>query len=59
MLTRRQLIIAGAILLLGCSGGEPYQDDNDDLEDLEEVEPGAGSEPGGGGGGEPMGGGGY
>jgi len=50
MLRRRQLIIAGAILLLGCSGGE---------KDLEEVEPGAGSEPGGGGGGEPMGGGGY
>ena len=49
MLTRRQFIVAGVILLLGCSGGEPYPDANDDLEDLEEVEPGADSEPGDGG----------
>ena len=51
MLTRRQLIIAGVTLLLGCSEREPDQDDNDDLEDREEVEPGSGSEPGGYGGG--------
>ena len=57
MLTRRQLIIAGVTLLLGCSSGEPDQDNDNDLEDLEDVEPGAGSEPGDDGGSEPGGGG--